>query len=102
MGNHLKDRHVLAAAVQCDAKLLVSSNRKDFPDDVLRPLGIQCLDPSQFLRKLYELAPEAFAGRLMRQAETIGLPLAELLKRLLVSAPDFVRFYCERQHFDLS
>jgi hypothetical protein len=102
MRNHPKDRHVLAAAIQCRARLLVSSNLKDFPGDLLRPLGIECVGPSEFLRRLYKSAPAAVENKLLKQAGTIGLPLEELLKRLFINAPDFVRFYCEQQHIDLT
>ena len=35
------DRHVLAAAIRCDASVIVTFNQKDFPDDRLSPFGIE-------------------------------------------------------------
>ena len=33
------DRHVLAAAIRCQAGVIVTYNLKDFPDDALTPVG---------------------------------------------------------------
>ena len=35
------DRHVLAAAIRCGADIIVTFNLKDFPEDVLKPYGIE-------------------------------------------------------------
>ena len=33
------DRHVVAAAIRCQAAVIVTSNVKDFPKEILDPLG---------------------------------------------------------------
>lgn len=35
------DRHVLAAAIQCHASVIVTFNQKDFPASALDPFGIE-------------------------------------------------------------
>jgi predicted nucleic acid-binding protein len=40
------DRHVLAAAVKVNAQLIVTWNRKDFPQDKLTPWGVKAKSPT--------------------------------------------------------
>jgi hypothetical protein len=40
MTNHPNDRHVLAAAVRCEAQAIVTSNVKDFGPDSVKPHGL--------------------------------------------------------------
>lgn len=54
MGNHPKDRHVLAVAVKEGAKTIVTANVRNFPDHVVIPYGIQVLSPDEFLLTLLE------------------------------------------------
>ena len=35
-----RDRHVLAAAIKCDARMIITANLKDFPQEYLVPHGI--------------------------------------------------------------
>jgi predicted nucleic acid-binding protein len=44
------DRHVLAAAVKVNAQLIVTWNRKDFPQDKLTPWGVKAKSPDDFVR----------------------------------------------------
>jgi len=46
MQNDLKDRHVLAAAVRSKSELIVTYNKKDFPESALEPFGVTCKGPS--------------------------------------------------------
>lgn len=54
------DRHVLAAAIvgRCDA--IVTQNLKDFPEEVLAPLGIEAQHPDEFLCNQFSLSQGAF------------------------------------------
>ena len=43
------DRHVLAAAISCQASMIVTFNLKDFPAKALKPYGLQAIHPDDFL-----------------------------------------------------
>ena len=48
------DRHVLAAALESKATIIVTLNLSDFPKKTLAPLGIQALHPDKFLVGLFQ------------------------------------------------
>jgi predicted nucleic acid-binding protein len=52
-----KDRHVLAAAVRCNCDLIVTYNKKHFPQSALDKFSLSIKGPSAFLRDLYDLRP---------------------------------------------
>ena len=93
MTNHPKDRHVLAAAVRCNAKVIVTHNVKDFPRTALEPYSITAIGPSTFLRNLYDLDSEFVAMTLMQQAASINKTIEYVLDRLSINAPGFVSFF---------
>jgi predicted nucleic acid-binding protein len=49
------DRHVLAAAIRCNADVIVTFNEKDFPKQHLSPYGIEAQHPDEFIRHLLDL-----------------------------------------------
>jgi hypothetical protein len=51
------DRHVLAAAIRGRADVIVTMNRKDFPDAVLNSFGIEAQHPDEFILHLLGLSP---------------------------------------------
>jgi DNA-directed RNA polymerase subunit alpha len=59
------DRHVLAAAICCDAEVIVTYNLKHFPEETLAPYGIQTQHPDEFVSSLFDLDPGGggLAGR---------------------------------------
>lgn len=54
------DRHVLAAALQAKARLIVTFNLSDFPEAVLRTHGVRAVHPDPFLDGLFDDASEPF------------------------------------------
>lgn len=54
-----KDRHVLAAAIRCNAAVIVTTNLRHFPDGALRPLGVTAQHPDEFIMHLIDLDPGA-------------------------------------------
>lgn len=52
------DRHVFAAAIHCNAQMIVTNNIKDFPADTLAKYNIEAQSPDAFLRCQADL----FAG----------------------------------------
>jgi len=44
------DRHVLAAAIKVNAQLIVTWNRKHFPQGKLGPWGVRAKSPDDFVR----------------------------------------------------
>jgi predicted nucleic acid-binding protein len=56
-----RDRHVLAAAIVCNASCIVTFNLDDFPQDTLAPYGIHAIHPDAFLLDVESISPRAFA-----------------------------------------
>jgi hypothetical protein len=51
------DRHVLAAAIRARADVIVTSNRRDFPDHALAPHHIRAVGPDTFITDLLDQVP---------------------------------------------
>lgn len=49
------DRHVLAAAVQCGAELIITFNKRDFPSEVLDAFRVEAMHPDDFVVDLFDL-----------------------------------------------
>lgn len=92
------DRHVLAAAMAGHADCIVTANLKDFPRDVLEPLGIEVLHPDAFLVAQIELAPlhvlpafKAMRARHLNPAVTPEEFADSLARAGLVRTADYLR-----------
>jgi hypothetical protein len=68
------DRHVLAAAICCGADVIVTFNRKHFPDEALKPFGIEAQHPDDFLSYQLDLAPNVMCTAAKRQRESLKKP----------------------------
>ncbi|MHA7817961.1 MAG: PIN domain-containing protein [Pseudohaliea sp.] len=68
------DRHVLAAAIRCNADAIVSFNLKDFPTDALAPYGIDVLHPDDFICYQVAMAPAVCCEALRRQRLALRNP----------------------------
>jgi hypothetical protein len=68
------DRHVLAAAIRCNASVIVTFNRKDFPEEALLPYGIEAQHPDAFVDDLFDLEPAVVVAAARRQREALKQP----------------------------
>lgn len=71
------DRHVLAAAIEADADVIVTSNVRDFPPAVLAEHGIAARLPDDFALEVLLDDPDAFLSAARGQrAELRNPPLS--------------------------
>jgi predicted nucleic acid-binding protein len=68
------DRHVLAAAIHCGAQEIITFNRRDFPEVVLRPYGIRAVHPDEFAEHLLDLNAEAVCDAVRRIRRRLANP----------------------------
>lgn len=68
------DRHVVAAAIQGRADLIVTNNLKDFPSEVLAHFDISVQSPDEFLLNQLDLEPHLVMGVLRDQARATKNP----------------------------
>lgn len=54
------DRHVVAAAIQCNAQVIITSNIKDFPENILQQHDILAVHPDDFFLDQLDLDRPAF------------------------------------------
>lgn len=84
MTNHEKDRHVLAAAVKAPCEVIVTYNRKHFPEESLNRFGITAKHPDEFLIDLYYVNGEIVVHELHQQGADLNPPhtIDQVLKSL--------------------
>ncbi len=68
MANHPKDRHVLAAAVEVGAGVILTRNLRDFRPDAREPHDLVARSPEDFLGELAATQPAQVATVLRKQA----------------------------------
>lgn len=68
------DRHVLAAAIKCNASVIVTFNLKDFPKDALEAFDIEPLHPDEFIADLWDLDKAAVLEAAHRQRASLKNP----------------------------
>ncbi|MEJ1962255.1 MAG: PIN domain-containing protein [Gammaproteobacteria bacterium] len=68
------DRHVLAAAIQGHAAVIVTYNLKDFPAETLKSFGIVAEHPDQFISNQFELSPPQVALAVKNQRTRLKNP----------------------------
>lgn len=91
------DRHVLAAALKGQAEMIVTFNLKDFPKEILNPLGIWAQHPDEFIAHLIDLVPEKVLlaarqhrSKLKKPPKTVDDYLSTLLKQQLPQTVSFL------------
>lgn len=77
------DLHVVSAAIDACALVIVTENARDFPAKLLRPLGIERQSADAFFAERLTLHPSGLEGDELRRA---GLP--RTAKRLSLIAAD--------------
>lgn len=94
------DRHVVAAAIHCGASLIVTFNLKDFPEEALRPHGLEAAHPDDFVFDLFDLYPAAVVQAAASHRQTLKNPAMSvedyldcLLKQRLTQTVDKLRQY---------
>ncbi|CAK0740358.1 PIN domain-containing protein [Gammaproteobacteria bacterium] len=96
------DRHVLAAAIRCNADAIVTFNLKDFPSDALEPFNIDVIHPDDFIYYQIDLAPALCCQALRDQRLALKRPslsvdefLSVLLKQQLPQTISKLREFIE-------
>ena len=68
------DRHVLAAAIKCNASVIVTFNLKDFPVEILDTFDIEPVHPDDFIADLWDLDKAAVLEAAQRQRASLKNP----------------------------
>lgn len=96
------DRHVLAAAILCQAGAIVTFNLKDFPAELLAPLGIIAQHPDEFVEHAFGINPAAVIAAvrdhrasLVRPPKSVEELLDCYLKQELVTTARLLRHYAD-------
>jgi len=87
--NDPKDRHVLAAAIKAEARVIVTFNQKHFATEHLEKWGIVAMNPNDFLLELYAKNPQAIGRQLDLAAEQKGMDVDDLVRGY---GPQLARF----------
>ncbi len=89
--NHVKDRHVLAAAIRCGAQSIVTFNLRDFQNEELRKYDIEAIHPDEFLVNQFHLDDALVTRKLIQQAAVINRTIEEQLRTFRNSLPLFTQ-----------
>lgn len=94
------DRHVLAAAIRARADVIVTTNLRDFPSEVLTTYGIDAQHPDEFVHYLIDLSPgavcravKAHRASLKNQPKTVDEYLDTLSRQSLPETVSALREY---------
>ncbi|MCH8686282.1 PIN domain-containing protein [Pedomonas mirosovicensis] len=69
-----KDAHVIAAAVKTQAAVIVTDNLRDFPAEVLAPLGLEARSADAFIADTIALEPGRAVAAIRRMRERLKRP----------------------------
>lgn len=72
------DRHVLAAAIRCNANAIVTFNLRDFPDDAVSPFEIDILHPDDFILYQIDLSPSICCKAIQEQRLALKNPVVDV------------------------
>lgn len=68
------DRHLLAAAICCQADVIVTANLKDFPAAALAPYEVEAQHPDAFVSQLIDLNPDKAVDAFRQQVAGLRKP----------------------------
>jgi PIN domain len=92
------DRHVLAAAITANAKIIITFNLKDFPDSILVRYGIVAQHPDVFVSDIIERYPQqvlqsvdTIVSRLKNPPQTFDNHLETLANQGLITSVAMLR-----------
>ena len=77
------DAHVLAAAIHCNARTIVTFNLKDFPKASLEPFGIEAIHPDDFLMDAISLDPLKVVNTIRACQQRLRKPPRTMLEHLV-------------------
>jgi hypothetical protein len=103
MKNHVGDRHVLAAAIEAEAEIIVTFNLKHFNPVDTYPWGVNAQHPDLFLLGLWQHDNYAMVQVLKEQSRRLRKPplsISELLKGLSRQVPQFALTVSDFLNFD--
>ena len=86
------DRHVVAAAIEGRASVIVTDNIRDFPDLAFNPHGLHAVKTDDFLLDLFDIAPGVVMKCLDAMVASRSRPpvsFEKLLADIAKSAPEF-------------
>ena len=96
------DRHVLAAAIYCRARIIVTTNLRDFPASALAPFSIEACHPDAFIFGLLENSESdvVAALRVLRASFknpplTAATLLAEMSRQGLAASADALAAFAD-------
>ncbi len=78
------DRHVVAAAVKCNANVIVTHNLSDFPNDYLKTIGLTAIDPDNFIADMVDLSPQRCLNAFREMVLSKNKPPLEELEYLKI------------------
>ena len=81
--------HVVAAALQGHADVIVTANLKDFPKELLAPYGFEIQSPDEFLVHQFHLNPFRVLAVLDDQASALNKQRSYVVERLQRALPNF-------------
>lgn len=68
------DRHVVAAAIKCNADAIVTFNLKDFPQDILSKFEIEAIHPDDFICYQIDLSSGKACSAVKSQRKALKNP----------------------------
>lgn len=72
------DRHVLAAAIHCNADAIVTFNLKDFPPEKLEPFGVEAIHPDDFIFYQIDMNPMVCCRAIRAQRMALNNPALDV------------------------